>query len=136
MFSASNSHRMIQAILTFVCVFSVCNSLSNLSTTLETLIAPERNLEESGSSSSPVTSKLAKSIHDSITNNLILKNIIGKRMLKKLAFDANRAKWILANEIEIDDSKRNELLTIFSQLKQKLVKHAVYADFEYPEISF
>ena len=136
MFSASNSHRMIQAILTFVCVLSVCNSLSNLSTTLETLIAPERNLEESGSSSSPVTSKLAKSIHDSITNNLILKNIIGKRMLKKLAFDANRAKWILANEIEIDDSKRNELLTIFSQLKQKLVKHAVYADFEYPEISF
>ena len=61
---------------------------------------------------------------------------MGHRLLKKLAFDANRAKWLLANQLELDDSKRNQKLAIFSQLKQKLIKHSVYVDFDYPDIKY
>lgn len=82
------------------------------------------------------TSELAKSIALSIQDNLRLKNFMGQRMLKKLAFDANRAKWLLANELSLDDPKRNQILGVFSQLKQKLIRHSVYADFEYSNIKF
>lgn len=82
------------------------------------------------------STELAKSIAKAVQDNLRLKNFMGHRMLKKLAFDANRAKWLLANELELDDAKRNEKLAIFSQIKQKLVKHSVYADFEYDEIKY
>jgi hypothetical protein len=55
---------------------------------------------------------------------------MSKRLLKKLSFDANRAKWLLSNELELDDTRRNSKLAIFSQLKQKLIRHSVYVDFE------
>jgi hypothetical protein len=94
-----------------------------------TKLSPDRVLETG-------TSELAKSVAKSIQNNLKLKNFMSKRMIKKLAFDANRAKWLMANELSLDDPKRNQILGMFSQIKQKLIKHSVYVDFDYPDIKY
>jgi hypothetical protein len=110
------------AVLSFLFILTLSSPLSKLKTR-------ERVLSNE-------STELAKSIATSIQNNLKLKNFMSQRLLKKLAFDANRAKWIIANELELDDNKRNEKLAIFSQLKQKLIKHSVYADFEYPQIKY
>ena len=84
----------------------------------------------------PTPDQLTQNIQNSIRANLVMKEQVAKRMLKKLAFDANRAKWILSNQIDIDDDKRNKILRIFPQLAKKLIKHSVVAGFEYEEIIY
>jgi hypothetical protein len=87
-------------------------------------------------SNEPTPSQLAQNIQNSIRDNLIMKQEVSKRLYEKIAFDANRAKWIMANQIDIDDSKRNEVLRIFPKLVQKLIKNSIIADFSYPQMKF